>query len=242
MSAPRKTHLALLKKFFLFAKAFFTGGSKRQARFWLAILLGLCFAVGLVQVFLSYAMRDFVTALSQRDEAGWVRGLWKYVGIAFVSVPVGVFYRYSQERLSLAWRRWLTQHLIKRYFFHRAYYRIRASDSVDNPDQRIAEDAKLFTTGVLNFFLVIVNSVVTLVGFIGVLWTFRASSSACFLSMPQSGPRSRCFLASGSWASISTSTKRKRPFATGSCACAITRSRSPFFAAKSGSIATSSSD
>ena len=170
MSAPEKTHLALLKKFFTLARAFFNGGAKRQARLWLAALLGLCCAVGVVQVFLSYAMRDFVTALSQRDYAAWVRGLWKFVAVAFVSVPVGVFYRYSQERLSLAWRRWLTQQLIKRYFFNRAYYRIRASESVDNPDQRIAEDVKLFTTGVLNFFLVIVNSVVTLVAFLGVLW------------------------------------------------------------------------
>ena len=170
MSAPEKTHLALLKKFFTLARAFFNGGARRQARLWLAALLGLCCAVGVVQVFLSYAMRDFVTALSQRDHAAWVRGLWKFVAVAFVSVPVGVFYRYSQERLSLAWRRWLTQQLIKRYFFNRAYYRIRASESVDNPDQRIAEDVKLFTTGVLNFFLVIVNSVVTLVAFLGVLW------------------------------------------------------------------------
>jgi putative ATP-binding cassette transporter len=170
ISVPAKTHFALLKKFFVLAKAFFSGGAKRQARLWLAALLALCLAVGVVQVFLSYAMRDFITALSQRDQAAWVRGLWKYVGIAFFSVPVGVFYRYSQERLSLAWRRWLTQHLIKRYFFNRAYYRIRASESVDNPDQRITEDVKLFTTGVLNFFLVVVNSLVTLVGFLGVLW------------------------------------------------------------------------
>jgi putative ATP-binding cassette transporter len=168
--SPPKTHLALLRKFFLLARAFFNGGAKRQARLWLAILLGLCLAVGVVQVFLSYAMRDFVTALTQRDYDAWVRGIWKFIAICFVSVPVGVFYRYSQERLSLAWRRWLTQHLIKRYFFNRAYYRIRASQSVDNPDQRIAEDVKLFTTGVLNFFLVIINSLVTLIGFIGVLW------------------------------------------------------------------------
>ena len=170
MPAPEKTHLALLKTFFVLAKAFFNGGARRPARLWLGALLGLCAAVGVVQVFLSYAMRDVITALSQRDHAAWVRGLWKFVGIAFVSVPVGVFYGYSRERLSLAWRRWITQHLIKRYFFNRAYYRIRGSESVDNPDQRIAEDAKLFTSGVLNYFLTIVNSVVTLVGFLGVLW------------------------------------------------------------------------
>jgi putative ATP-binding cassette transporter len=97
-------------------------------------LLGLCVAVGVVQVFLSYAMRDFITALSRRDRAGWVRGIWKFIAVCFASVPVGVFYRHSQERLSLTWRRWLTQILIKRYFHNRAYYRTRSSESVDNPD------------------------------------------------------------------------------------------------------------
>ena len=170
MPASDQSRLALFRKFFVLARAFFNGGAKRQARLWFAALIALCVAVGVVQVFLSYAMRDIITALSQRDHAAWVRGLWKYVAVCFASVPVGVFYRFSSERLSLAWRRWLTQLLIKRYFFNRAYYRIRASESVDNPDQRIAEDVKLFTTNVLNFFLVIVNSVVTLGGFLGVLW------------------------------------------------------------------------
>ncbi len=170
MPASEKTHLALLKKFFILAKAFFNGGAKRQARLWLAALLGLCVAVVAVSVFSSYIMRDLTTALAQRDRAAWVRGIWKVIAVLFISVPVGVFYRYASERLSLTWRRWLTQLLIKRYFFNRAYYRIRASETVDNPDQRIAEDVKLFTTGVLNFFLIIVNSVMTLVGFLSVLW------------------------------------------------------------------------
>ena len=170
MPAPKKSHLALLKRFFVFAKAFFSGGAKRQARLWLAALLGFCIAGGVVQWFLSYAMRDFVNALVRRDQAGWVRGIWEFIGVCFVSVPIGVFYGYSRERLSLVWRRWLTLQLLKRYFFNRAYYRIRASESVDNPDQRIAEDAKLFTTGVLNYFLVVINSVVTVVVFLGILW------------------------------------------------------------------------
>ena len=167
---PKPKRPPLLKKFFVLAKAFFNGTAKRQARQWFAALIFLCIAVGVVQVYLSYAMRDMITGLTQRDRAAWISGIWKFIAICFVSVPIGVFYRYSQERLSLAWRKWLTQTLIKRYFFNRAYYRIRASESVDNPDQRIAEDVKLFTTGVLNFFLVIVNSLVTLAGFLGVLW------------------------------------------------------------------------
>ncbi len=42
---------------------------------------------------------------------------------------------------------------------------------MDNPDQRISEDVKSFTTGVLGYLLTMINSVVTLVGFLGVLYT-----------------------------------------------------------------------
>src|SRR5712671_6456126 len=105
MPPPPAKRPAPLRTFFALAKAFFGGGNKRTARLWLAALLGLCAAGGVVQHFLSFALRDVVTALAQRNQAGWVRGLWTVVGICAVSVPVGVFYRYSQERLSLAWRR-----------------------------------------------------------------------------------------------------------------------------------------
>src|SRR5437870_5741528 len=120
MPPPPAKRPAPLRTFFALAWMFFTGGNKRAARLWLSALLGLCFAVGVVQRYLSYAMRDFITALSQRDHDAWVRDIWKLIAIGFLSVPIGVFYYYAKERLSLAWRRWLTQHLIKRYFFNRA--------------------------------------------------------------------------------------------------------------------------
>lgn len=65
----------------------------------------------------------------------------------------------------------MTHLLVKRYFFNRAYFRLRTSNRVDNPDQRISEDVKSFTTGVLGYFLTLINSAVTLVAFLGVLWT-----------------------------------------------------------------------
>jgi len=39
----------------------------------------------------------------------------------------------------------------------------------NNPDQCITEGVKLFTTDVLGYLLVVVNSVVTLAGFVGLL-------------------------------------------------------------------------
>ena len=54
---------------------------------------------------------------------------------------------------------------------NQAYYRIEQSGSADNPDQRIAEDLKFLTSGSLALSLGLLSSVVTLISFIGILWT-----------------------------------------------------------------------
>lgn len=164
------SHPGILGRFVQLLKAFFIDGSRRETRILLAALLGLCLSVGVVQVFVSYAARNFVTSLAQRDSIGFYRNLWIYLAAFAIAIPIGVFYRYVAERLSLLWRQWMTHLLVKRFFFNRAYYRLRSSDKVDNPDQRIQEDVRSFTTGVLGYLLTIINSVVTLCGFLGVLW------------------------------------------------------------------------
>ena len=164
------THVGILKRFAQLLKAFFIDGNRRETRVLVIALLGLCLAVGVVQVFVSYAARNFITSLAQRDSVGFYKNLWIYLAAFAVAIPIGVFYRYAAERLSLLWRQWMTHLLVKRYFFNRAYYRQRSSNRVDNPDQRISEDVKSFTTGVLGYLLTCINSVVTLCGFLGVLW------------------------------------------------------------------------
>jgi len=64
---------------------------------------------------------------------------------------------------------------VKRYFNNRAYYRLRGSESVDNPDQRISEDVRNFTVSSLSFLLIGLNSLITLVSFVGVLWTISGT-------------------------------------------------------------------
>ena len=150
---------------------FFKSEKKKKARLLLGLLLGFAIAVAFVQVLMSYVARDFMDAFTARDRAGFQRNLWLYLGTFAIVVPIGVFYRYTEEKLALLWRQWMTYHLLKRYFANRAYYHLRSSDTIDNPDQRIAEDVKNFTTTTLSFLLITLNSCVTLLAFTGVLWS-----------------------------------------------------------------------
>ena len=163
--------LVILRRFVQLAKAFFLYGTRHETRLFVVLLLILSLVVGLAQLLVSYAGRDFINALTERDTAGFYRYLWVYLASFAFAIPVGVYYRYCAERLALLWRLWLTQILVSRFFFNRAYYRLRDSDRVDNPDQRISEDIHSFTTGVLGYLLTVINSGVTLCAFMGVLFT-----------------------------------------------------------------------
>ena len=139
-------HTAVVKRFSSLGRAFLGAPRQGQARWLLGVLLALCLAVGGLQVLISYAARDFMTALVNRNTVAFYHNLWRYLGAFVLAVPVAVFYRNTGDRLSLAWRQWMTEHLIQRYFSNRVYYRLRSSELIDNPDQRITEDVKLFTT------------------------------------------------------------------------------------------------
>ncbi len=163
------------RQFWIISKAFFASERRHRARGFLIVLVSLSLAVGAVQVLMSYAGRDFMNAIAKKDPEAYWRMLWLYLGTFALAVVIGVYYRWVEERLALLWREWMAQHLVKRYFNNRAYYRLRGSESIDNPDQRISEDVRNFTLSSLSFLLIGLNSLVTLIAFIGVLWAISGT-------------------------------------------------------------------
>lgn len=174
-SGNRATIGTTCRQFLIISKAFFASERRHKARGFLFALLTLALCVGGVQVLMSYAGRDFMNAIAKKDASAYWRNLWLYLGTFALAVPIGVYYRWVEERLALLWREWMVQHLIKRYFNNRAYYLLRGSESIDNPDQRISEDVRNFTLRSLSFLLITLNSLVTLAAFIGVLWVISGT-------------------------------------------------------------------
>jgi putative ATP-binding cassette transporter len=134
-------------------------------------LLLLLVAINGLNVVNSYVGRDFMTAIQQRDAAGFVRQAIAYTAVFVLSTIAAVIYRFVEERLGLLWRRWLTYRLVGSYLDRRLYYRLQASGTLSNPDQRIADDVRALTTGTLSLALIFLNGAFTIVAFSGVLWT-----------------------------------------------------------------------
>src|SRR5213593_3505746 len=142
-----------------------------RARGLFALLITLLFAFNGLNVVNSYVGRDFMTAISNRDSARFTREAIAYLGVFAASALVGAFYSFSEQRLGLHWREWLTRRLLGTYLDRRAYYRLTAEGVLTNPDERIAEDVRAFTATTLSFVLLLSNSAVTVVAFSGVLWS-----------------------------------------------------------------------
>jgi putative ATP-binding cassette transporter len=153
---------------------FLTSRVGGRARLMLAGLVFFLLVINGLNVVNSYVGRDFITAITQRDEPGFLRYAVLYIGVFAASTLVAVIHRFIEERLGLLWRTSMTDSLLKSYMRHPTYYqlsdRLRSNGEVDNPDQRIAEDVRAFTTTTLSFVLLILNGTLTAIAFSGVLW------------------------------------------------------------------------
>jgi putative ATP-binding cassette transporter len=137
----------------------------------LGILMSLLISVNGLNVLLSYLNSDMMNALQQKQVGPFWTSLFILGSVFIVGIPIVVCYRYVRDRLGVAWREWLTNDLLNHYFSNRTYYRISQMGTVDNPDQRISEDIRSFTSGALSFVLVILDSIITVMAFAFVLWS-----------------------------------------------------------------------
>lgn len=123
----------------------------------------------------SYVGRDFMTAIEQQDQRAFVRQALIYAGFFVLLTVVAVLYRFTEERLGLLWREWLTEQLVDRYLRDHVYYDLNVSGTLTNPDQRIADDVRSFTTNTLSLALIFTNGLITIAAFSGVLWSISGT-------------------------------------------------------------------
>ncbi len=141
-----------------------------RATMFAGILVLLMFAINGLNVLNSYVGRDFMSAIENKNLSAFERQALYYVGVFLLSTVVVVFYRFTEERLGILWRVQLTKRLTDAYMNDRTYYRLDSATGVANPDQRIADDVRAFTTTTLSFLLLIVNGFLTAISFSAVLW------------------------------------------------------------------------
>jgi putative ATP-binding cassette transporter len=135
------------------------------------LLLAIMVAINGLNVINSYVGRDFMSAIENKNLSGFQTQALMYIGVFAASTLAAVFYRFTEERIGILWREQLTRRLMDVYMSDRTYYRLDTATGVANPDQRITDDVRAFTTTTLSFILLILNGTLTAISFSGVLWS-----------------------------------------------------------------------
>jgi len=152
-------------------RPYFTSEQRWQAIGLLAAVVALNLVTVYVDVLINAFQRDFFNALEAKDQAEFTRQLWRFAGLATAFILVAVYKFYLTQLFELRWRAWLTARYVDGWLSHRAYYRLELGGSeTDNPDQRIAEDIRLFTDYTVSLTMGLLNAVVTLLSFVTILW------------------------------------------------------------------------
>ena len=139
---------------------------------WLGLgLLALTLLQIGIQVRFNLWNRDFFNALENRDRDAFLWQMVLFVGFAVASMVTAVYQLYVKQLTQLRWRQWLTRSLLDDWMSDARHYQLEKAGDADNPDQRIAEDARLSTEMAVDFATGLFNAAVMLCAFIGILWT-----------------------------------------------------------------------
>ncbi len=159
------------------AAPYFRSEDKSAGNTLLASVIAIELSLVFINVLLNQWNNRFYNALQEKNWDGFVTEIGFFCVLATFYIALSVYQLYLNQWLQIRWRRWLTSHYLGEWLDGPNHYRMQLQgDAADNPDQRIADDVKLFVDQTLNIGVGLLSSVVTLVSFVFILWGLSADS------------------------------------------------------------------
>ncbi len=163
---------SFLGKIWQLSTPYWKSEEKWQAWGLLAAIVALTLGNVYLLVELNDWNRQFFNMLEQKAEGDFLPLMQYFCFLAAVFIVVSIYRTYLQQMLEMRWRIWLSRQYLKEWMGNQVYYRLELENlGTDNPDQRIAEDMRLFTSGTLSLGLGLMRECVTLASFVAILWS-----------------------------------------------------------------------
>ncbi len=153
-----------------------------------ALTIGLVCVV-LAQVAIQYQItvwnREFFDALERRDAGTALEQCLLLLVLVAGAVLVAVIGVGGRFLTHVRWRRYLSQGLLDHWFWNGRYYRLNLiSGDHDNPELRIADDARVATDAPVDFAVGLLSAAVGAVTFITVLWQVGGGIAIAGFELP----------------------------------------------------------
>jgi vitamin B12/bleomycin/antimicrobial peptide transport system ATP-binding/permease protein len=168
---------ALLRDAWTIARPYWFSEDRWTGRGLLVAVIALNLGIVAINVMLNKWNNAFYNSLQDKNYEIFLQQLFRFTWLAGSFILVAVYELYLNQMLQIRWRRWLTERYLNAWLEGGAYYRMQlVAGETDNPDQRIAEDVRLFIAGAsggggtLGLAIGGMRAVVTLVSFVTILW------------------------------------------------------------------------
>jgi vitamin B12/bleomycin/antimicrobial peptide transport system ATP-binding/permease protein len=174
-----------LKAFWALAKPYWVSEERAKGLALLVAVIGLSLGLVYLNVQFNTWYREFWDAVQEKRSAEAYRLMGVFAFLAFIFIWAAVYRLYLRQMLEIEWRKWLNERYLQNWLGERAYYKLQLLDrGTDNPDQRIADDLRLFVELTLRLGLGLLSAVVTLVSFVAILWMLSGALELAGFSIP----------------------------------------------------------
>jgi vitamin B12/bleomycin/antimicrobial peptide transport system ATP-binding/permease protein len=139
-----------------------------------------------MNVLFSFWYNGFYTAMQElKAEAFWFH-MQLFGVLATLHVARALVSAYIRTAFTIHWRLWMNDRMVGHWLDGRAYYLGRfAQPAVDNPEQRIQQDATSLCGDTLGLSMGLVGAVVSMVEFTGILWGLSAPMTVLGSEVPR---------------------------------------------------------
>jgi len=179
-----QNHRLLFTRFWQSASQFWRGRTS-----WIAwALTVLLIAIVLLQLFVLYLLnvwnRNFFDALARRDSLALWAEVQIFLPLVASSVLLATLSVWGRMTAQRKWRQSLTNLLVEYWLLNGYYRRIDyAASGHQNPEYRIAEDARVATDAPIDLALGLLSSVLTAITFVEVLWSVGGDISVSIFGL-----------------------------------------------------------
>ena len=167
-----KSFVSMIATIWRLSLPYFRSDDRKAGRILLIAVVAMELGLVALQVILNLWYNRFYNTLQDRNWHAFVSAILFFCVIAGLNTLIAVYQVYLGQWLQIRWRRWMTQAYLGDWLDAANHYRMQLlGDAADNPDQRIADDLRLFVESTLSIGTRLLNACGTLVAFIAILWT-----------------------------------------------------------------------
>jgi vitamin B12/bleomycin/antimicrobial peptide transport system ATP-binding/permease protein len=174
------------QQFWAISGAYFSPRRSWRSLAALALILLLSLMSVRINVLFSYWYNGMYTSMQELDKTAFWMHIYLFAVLATLHIIRSLFGEYVRTAFSIHWRLWLTERLVGKWMSCQTYYLGRfAKPDVDNPEQRIQQDASSLISSTLGLSMGLVESVLSIFTFTLILWNLSGPLQIASFELPR---------------------------------------------------------